>query len=166
MVRKLALLLFIGFYVNSYSQVGEYVSEEYFRSYDNKYYVTSSYLNLKKDKTFDLVIVLASDTQAEKEELCSKIKGTWVMRDIFLYLEDKDNKQVYYFIFSKNKLIDPNFYILLENNDPERKYFIKEKDYTSVNEYLEKLGYGNRFSKINKKSDLDNFKQLKKQICK
>ena len=88
------------------------------------------------------------------------------MRDIFLYLEDKDNKQVYYFIFSKNKLIDPNFYILLENNDPERKYFIKEKDYTSVNEYLEKLGYGNRFSKINKKSDLDNFKQLKKQICK
>ena len=102
MIRKLALLLFIGFYVNSYSQVGEYVSEEYFRTYDNKYYVTSSYLNLKKDKTFDLVIVLASDTQGEKVELCSKIKGTWVMRDIFLYLEDKDNKQVYYFIFSKN----------------------------------------------------------------
>ncbi len=68
MIRKLALLLFISFYFNSYSQVGEYVSEEYITSYNNKYLNFCSYLNLKEDKTFDLIIMKATDMGREKKE--------------------------------------------------------------------------------------------------
>lgn len=168
MIRKLVLLLFIGFYVNSYSQVGDYVSEQYINSYDNKYLNFSSYLNLKEDNTFVLTIIKASDMGPEKRESCSEIKGKWVLRDIFLYLEDTENKQVYYFIISNDRLIDPNLYKLLEIVDAERNYPITNEDYDNVylNSYLQELGLWNDFKKIESQSDLDSFMQLQKQICK
>ncbi len=168
MIRKLALLLFISFYFNSYSQVGEYVSEEYINSYNNKYLNFCSYLNLKEDKTFDLIIMKASDMGPEKKESCSEINGKWIIRDIFLYLEDKENNQVYYFIISNDRLIDPNLYKLLEIVDVERNYPITNEDYDNMylNSYLQELGLWNDFTKTKSQSDLNNFEQLKEQICK
>ena len=168
MIRKLALLLFISFYFNSYSQVGEYVSEEYINSYNNKYLNCCSYLNLKEDKTFDLIIMKASDMGPEKKESCSEINGKWIIRDIFLYLEDKENNQVYYFIISNDRLIDPNLYKLLEIVDVERNYPITNEDYDNMylNSYLQELGLWNDFTKTKSQSDLNNFEQLKEQICK
>lgn len=168
MIRKLALLLFISFYFNSYSQVGEYVSEEYINSYNNKYLNFCSYLNLKEDKTFDLIIMKASDMGPEKKESCSEINGKWIIRDIFLYLEDKENNQVYYFIISNDRLIDPNLYKLLEIVDVERNYPITNEDYDNMylNSYLQELGLWNDFTKTKSQSDLNNFEQLKDQICK
>lgn len=168
MIRKLAFLLFISFYFNSYSQVGEYVSEEYINSYNNKYLNFCSYLNLKEDKTFDLIIMKASDMGPEKKESCSEINGKWIIRDIFLYLEDKENNQVYYFIISNDRLIDPNLYKLLEIVDVERNYPITNEDYDNMylNSYLQELGLWNDFTKTKSQSDLNNFEQLKEQICK
>ena len=168
MIRKLALLLFISFYFNSYSQVGEYVSEEYINSYNNKYLNFCSFLNLKEDKTFDLIIMKASDMGPEKKESCSEINGKWIIRDIFLYLEDKENNQVYYFIISNDRLIDPNLYKLLEIVDVERNYPITNEDYDNMylNSYLQELGLWNDFTKTKSQSDLNNFEQLKEQICK
>lgn len=168
MIRKLALLLFIGFYVNCYSQVGEYLSEEYITSYNHKYLNFASYLNLRDDNTFVLTIIKASDMGAEKKESCSEINGKWLVRDIFLYLEDKENNQVYYFIINNDRLIDPNLYKLLEIVDVERNYPITNEDYDNVylNSFLQELGLWNDFTKTKIQSDLDNFMQLQKQICK
>ena len=127
MIRKLTLLLFISFYFNSYCQVGEYISEEYITSYNNKYLNFASYLNLRVDNTFRLTIIKASDMGAEKKESCSEINGKWIIRDIFLYLEDKENNQVYYFIISNDRLIDPNLYKLLEIVDVERNILLLMK---------------------------------------
>ena len=113
-------------------------------------------------------MTLASDMGAEKKESCSQINGKWVMRDIFLYLGDKENNQVYYFMISNDRLIDPNLYKLLEIEDPERYYPITNEDYDNVylNSYLQELGLWNDFIKTKSQSDLNNFKQLKEQICK
>ena len=168
MIRKLTLLLCIGLNLNSYSQVGDYVSEQYINSYNNKYLNFSSCLTLKEDKTFALTIIKASDMGAEKKESCSEINGKWLVRDIFLYLEDKENNQVYYFIINNDRLIDPNLYKLLEIVDVERNYPITNEDYDNVylNSFLQELGLWNDFTKTKIQSDLDNFMQLQKQICK
>jgi len=166
-MRNVVFLLFIFLSFNSYSQIGEYISLFYIygepsnKSPGGSLYEEYTYLNVKEDHTFKIIITNYSSNN-EENNCCLKIEGTWVKRDIFLYLEDKENKKIYYLIINNDRLIDVNLYRLYEVVDAERAYTIKDEE---IDSYLEELSFPDEFRKINNDSELDNFERYKEQLC-
>ena len=164
------LILFILFCLgfSGYSQVGEYLANSYIWGEPNTKYPGGStydeftYLNVKEDHSFKMITTIYSSINEEKN-CCLKIEGTWVVRDIFLYLEDKEHQKIYYFIMDDDRLIEANIYKLYEMVDPERSYPIKDEE---VDAYFDESSFTEEFRKITADSGLlDRFNKYKEQLC-
>lgn len=171
MIRKLVLLFFICFHLNSYSQVGEYISRisgdvEHSTKSKGFYFDYITYLNTKSDKSFEIIITNYSSKE-NHESCCWKTKGTWEVNNDVLILIDDENNQTYRFFIRKNNLLDIAYRKYNHHNDNE--LMLELSSITDLpkeeNTFLQNLGSGFLFDKKEKKDDLDVFLMYKEQLC-
>ncbi|SEH98368.1 hypothetical protein SAMN02927937_02532 [Paenimyroides aquimaris] len=170
-MKKLVSLLLIGLNVNCYSQTGEYISRfsgdvEYSTKSKGYYFDDITYLNIKSDKSFEIIITNYSSKNSDKN-CCWKTKGTWKMNKDVLILNDEENNQTYRFLKRENNLLDIAYrkYNHL-NNDELMLELLSITDLPKEeNTFLENLGSAFMFEKIDQKSGLETFLKLKKQLC-
>lgn len=170
MIKKLILLFLVS--LNSYSQVGEYISQfsgdaEHSTKSKGYYFNYFTYLNIKPDKSFKIIITNYSSKE-NHESCCWKTKGTWKVNKDELILKDKENNQTYRFLIRKNNLIDISYRKYNHLTDSELMFELTSIEELSKekNEFLNNLGFVLLFEKIKDKSELNNFLMYKESLCK
>lgn|SRR5690606_691571 len=169
MIHKLVLFFLVG--LNSYSQVGEYISHfggdvEPSTKSKGYYFDDITYLNIKSDKSFEIIITNYSSKDSDKN-CCWKTKGTWGVNKDVLILNDEENNQTYRFLIRKNNLLDIAYrkYNHLNDNELMLELFSITDLPKEENTFLENLGSAFLFEKNEKTADLDTFFMYKEQLC-